>query len=156
MKKKPPKILDYFILIHAPNHQGAIGEGYVPEQILVAEKIIGRFLTADEEVRHINGNAHDNRPANLEIVSMSASYRSQVLGEDSDKPIRRVSNKTFVPCRYQRPCWKTIREPIAKANGVYLPYICSFQTEGDIYRCSRFWKFLDKEMQEGIVENKGV
>lgn len=153
MKKKPPKILDYFILIHAPSHSRAIAEGYVPEQILVAEKTLGRELSADEEVRHVNGNAHDNRPANLEVISMNAGYKSQVLGVDPDGPSRRGSNKTFVPCRYQRPCWKTVREPIARTNNVYLPYLCSFQTEGDIYRCSRFWKFLDDEMQEGKIED---
>jgi hypothetical protein len=148
MKRKPPKILDYYVLIYAPKHERAIGEGYVPEHILVAEKTLNRSLTADEEVRHINGNTHDNRPTNLEIVSANSNYRTQIVESDGEIISNRKANKTFIPCRYQRPCWKTIRSKIAKENGIYLPYYCSFQTEGDIYRCSRFWNFLDAEMEE--------
>lgn len=148
MKKKPPKILDYFVLIYDPKHQRSVGEGYVPEQVLVAEKVLGRSLSADEDVRHINGNPHDNRPANLEIISSHADYRSQVLDDSVEIKQRKSTGKTFVPCRYQRPCWKNIRSKIAKENGVYLSYICSFQTEGDIYKCSRWWNFFEQEMQE--------
>ena len=147
--KKPPKILDYYVLIYAPHHQRRVGDGYVPEQVLVAEKALGRSLTPDEEVKHINDDPHDNRPINLEIVSVNAGYRTQIV-ETGDDVIQRstLPAKTFIPCKFQRPCWKTIRGPIAKKEGVYLPYICSFQTEGDIYKCSRFWKFLDQYMEQ--------
>lgn len=147
MKKKPPKILDYYVLIYNPVHPRAIGTGYVPEHILVAEKVLNRSLSADEEVRHINGNPHDNRPANLEIISANSDYKTQVLDTDVDLGSRKP-NKTFIPCRYQKPCWKEVRSKIAKENGIYLPYYCSFQTEGDVYRCSRFWGYLEAEMEE--------
>lgn len=155
MKKKPPKILDYYVLIHSPTHERAVGEGYVPEQVLVAEKALGRGLTADEEVRHINGNPYDNRPANLEIISANAGFRTQFLGDETDEKPSRGSTRTFIPCRYQRVCWKTVRAPIAKKHGIYLPYHCSFQTEGDIYKCSHFWKFLEAEMEEKKEEERG-
>ena len=58
------------------------------------------------------------------------------------------STKTFVPCKFQKPCWKDIRAPLARKNKVYLPYICTFQTEGDIYKCSRFWNFLEAAENE--------
>ena len=150
MKRKPPKILDYYVLIYNPKHPRAVGEGYVPEHILVAEKSLNRALTADEEVRHINGNTQDNRPTNLEIISANSTYRTQLVESDGPYVVarNRKANKTFIPCRYQRPCWKQIRSKIAKENGIYLPYYCSFQTEGDIYRCSRFWKFLDAVVEE--------
>lgn len=148
MRKKPDKILDYYVLVYSPGHERALGSGYVPEHILIAEKILGRQLTADEEVRHINGNTHDNRPVNLEILSSNADYRASAVEIGDSDLERKASNKTFIPCRYQKPCWKTVREPIARANGIYLPYVCSYQTEGDIYRCSRFWTFLDNEMEE--------
>jgi hypothetical protein len=153
MKKRPSKILDYYILVYNPTHERAIGNGYVPEHILIAEKILNRPLSPDEEVRHINGNAQDNRPANLEIISAHADYRSQSLDSTDTVEPKRGPNRTFIPCRYQKPCWKNIRSKIAKKNGVYLPYLCSFQIEGDIYKCSRFWTFLDEEMEK---EKKSV
>lgn len=139
------KIFDYFVLVYMPNHPKAVGSGYVPEQILVVEKTIGRSLTPDEDVRHINGNTQDNRPQNLEIVSSNADYRSQ--GITTDFVEQRAPARTFIPCKFQKPCWKNIRAPIAKREGVFLPYLCSWQTGGDIYKCSHFWNFVDEEME---------
>lgn len=161
LSKKAPKILDYFVLIYKPSHPRSMGEGYVPEQYLVAEKALGRMLTEDEDVRHINGNAQDNRPTNLEIISTNSYYKVQAIEDDlNDRPSSKRSSKTFISCRYQRPCWKTVRGPMAKREGVYLPYLCSWQMEGDIYKCSHFWKFLseemnsDKEKDDSIAEQK--
>lgn len=143
--KKPAKIQDYFTLIYKPGHERAVAAGYVPEHILIAEKTVGRTLTPDEDVRHINGDTQDNRPSNLEIISTGNNYRSQSVDASHDPSVRKTNNKTFISCRYQRVCWKTVRAPIARANGVYLPYICSFQTEGDIYDCSHFFRFFEEE-----------
>jgi len=145
---RPKKIYDYFVLEYKPGHPKAFGAGYVPEQILVVEKTIGRSLTPDEDVRHINGNTQDNRPQNLEIVSLNADYRAQSITTDFVES--RATSSTFIPCKFQRPCWKNIRAPIAKREGVFLPYLCSYQLGGDIYKCSHFWNFVDEEMK-----NKG-
>ena len=64
-----PTIYDYFILTYKPSHPRAVAEGYVAEHYLVAEKEMGRYLTPDEDVRHINGNTQDNLPSNLEVIS---------------------------------------------------------------------------------------
>ncbi len=148
-----PKIYDYYVLVYQPKHHRAVGEGYVPEHILVAEKALGRLLTPDEDVRHINGNTQDNRSSNLEVISLNSDYRSYGVGDDSDYSERKTSTKSFLSCKFQRPCWKEVRAPIARKNKIYLPYICSFQTEGDIYKCSVFWQYIDKEMQkEGVSD----
>ncbi len=145
---KKPKIYDYFVLVYQPSHRRAFPNGYVPEQIIVVEKILKRQLSPDEDVRHINGDTQDNRPENLEIISANNGYKVQLVGDNSLQEVRKTTSKTFIPCKFQRPCWKEVREPIARQNKIYLPYICSFQMEGDIYHCSHFWKFLDKSMEE--------
>ena len=45
----------------------ARANGYVLEHILVAEEMLGRPLTASEEVHHKNRDKLDNRPENLQI-----------------------------------------------------------------------------------------
>lgn len=150
MSTTKPTIYDYFVLVYKPQHPRAVAEGYVAEHYLVAEKEMGRLLTPDEEVRHKNGNTQDNRPSNLEVISFSKDYNARSLAENDGE--KRISTKVSIHCKFQRPCWKTIRAPIARANKVFLPYICSFQTEGDIYKCSRFWSFIDQEMKENEVD----
>jgi len=56
------RILDYYVLVWSPDHERAVGDGYVPEQILVAEKVLERPLTQDEDVRHIDGDTRNNAP----------------------------------------------------------------------------------------------
>lgn len=149
--KRPKRVIDYYIMIHKPDHHRAVAEGYVAEQILVAENILGRQLSEDEEVRHINGNTQDNRPQNLEIISSHGGYRVTAVETDSTV-VRKSNSRTFIPCKFQKPCWRDVRAPIARANKIFLPHICSWQEQGDIYKCSHFWKFVDKELEE----QKGV
>jgi HNH endonuclease len=141
-----PRIYDYYVLVYNPSHPRAVEAGYVPEQIMVAEKVLGRPLSMDEDVRHINGDTQDNDPNNLEVISINHGYRVFTLG---DNPLNRSTKglKTYMSCRYQKPCWKMIRAPIIKEHKIYLPYICSYQTEGDIYKCSHFWNFLENDTE---------
>lgn len=72
MKKKTHS--DGYILCYIPEHPGCMN-GYVYEHRLILEKHLGRYLTGDETVHHINQIPDDNRIANLLLCSNNMEHR---------------------------------------------------------------------------------
>lgn len=58
-----------YVLIYYPTYENCGKKGYVSEHRLVMEKHLGRYLTKDEVVHHINGIRTDNRIENLQVMT---------------------------------------------------------------------------------------
>jgi hypothetical protein len=48
---------------------------HVKQHRLIAERMIGRELRADEDVHHIDGNKQNNDPSNLQVLSHAEHSR---------------------------------------------------------------------------------
>ena len=60
-----------YVRVYCPMHPKANSWGYVYEHRLIMESILGRHLTENEDVHHVNGKRWDNRPENLQVMSSS-------------------------------------------------------------------------------------
>ena len=63
-----------YILRKARNHPFAQSNNYVAEHRLVMEQHLGRYLTREEQVHHINGVRSDNRLENLILFSSKGEH----------------------------------------------------------------------------------
>jgi hypothetical protein len=64
-------------MIKKPDHPRADKRGYVKEQVLVMEQYLGRYLTKEEVVHHINHIKTDNRIENLQLFSSHSEHISK-------------------------------------------------------------------------------
>jgi len=60
---------------YQPNHPRADKKGYVPEQVLVCEKALGKYLPNKAIPHHVNGKRDDNLPSNL-VVCQDVVYHN--------------------------------------------------------------------------------
>lgn len=63
-----------YIYLYRPDHPNSQKKGYVAEHRLAMEEKIGRYLTKEECVHHLNGIRDDNRLENLELCSTHGEH----------------------------------------------------------------------------------
>ena len=59
-----------YLYAKIPNHPYATKNGYVLEHRAEMENYLGRYLTKDEVVHHIDENTHNNDITNLRVMSL--------------------------------------------------------------------------------------
>ena len=69
-------MLTGYVLRKVPDHPFADCRGYVLEHRLVMEGILGRYLTPQERVHHIDGDPGNNTPENLKLLPSIGAHTS--------------------------------------------------------------------------------
>jgi len=80
LASRKEKIAGKYIRVRVEGHPLANHQGYVAEHRLMVEQSIGRYLEPGEVVHHINGDKHDNRLENLQLMT-AAQHSSHHMKE---------------------------------------------------------------------------
>lgn len=67
-----------YVMLWEPTHPNKSLKGWQLEHRLVAEASLGRYLTSEEQVDHINEIKGDNRPENLQVLSAADHSKKTV------------------------------------------------------------------------------
>lgn len=96
-----------YVLVYKPNHPyHNYKKTHVFEHRLVVEQKIGRVLTKDEVVHHINHNKKDNRPENLKILSKTEHHKEHSY-------ISKMGYEAFINKKVVIKCLECGKEEIA-------------------------------------------
>ena len=85
-----------YVLVKRPDHPNADVRGYVYEHRLVVEASIGRYLSKEEQVHHINENPSDNRAENLVHCLSLAEHKMRHRGVQCDRRLPSEGNPMIV------------------------------------------------------------
>lgn len=124
------KRTDGYIEIYSPEHPLKNHHNYVMEHRLIMEQKLGRYLTAEEEVHHINGIKDDNRIENL-LLTTGKEHRIKYHRLDmSDRICGKCgSNNTKVDTK-GRYIWLKDRSDGWICHRCYLiPYLRNYRKE---------------------------
>lgn len=115
-----------------PEHPKATVNGYVLYHRAVMENSIGRMLTDNEEVHHIDRNPHNNNISNLQLVT-----------KEEHRRIHSIRSRTYVELRC--PICNNTRI-VLKSNSIDKKQYCCGR------HCGRLFQFLSKSEKEERIK----
>lgn len=76
-----------YLAVYMPSHPNAVGTKklYYPLHRLIAEWKLGRKLTKDEVVHHMDDDTLNNHPDNLEVLTASDHNKLTISNRKRDK-----------------------------------------------------------------------
>jgi len=84
-----------YIKIKTPKHPRADSKGYVMEQVLIAERVLGKSLSNDTIVHHINAKHGDNQNKNL-VICQNVDYHN--LLHKRTRALKACGNANYEIC----------------------------------------------------------
>ena len=91
-----------YVLLHHPDHPMSNSGGYVREHRLVMEESLGRLLSRQEVVHHLNGNRGDNRLVNLRLYSHNGPHMAHEWEGRTHSPETREKMRQSALARERR------------------------------------------------------
>jgi hypothetical protein len=89
---------DGYILISSPNHPFKDSHGYVPEHVLICERVLGKYLPVCAVVHHTNKNHADNfSPFNL-VICQNNTYHLYL--HKRQRAYEACGHADWLRCRY--------------------------------------------------------
>ena len=138
MSKKEIRIVNGYRMVYMPEHHEAVKsgsmEGYVYEHRLIAEEFMGRELTDDEDVHHLDENRANNLNRNLLVLETGQHMKLHVW----------LQQNTITPI----PGSKVDREQELKYCN------CGTQISNDASFCSPKCNFDDKKVIPSITSEE--
>ena len=112
---KNTRTLNGYILVHKPEHPKAMKSknwsGYIYEHILLIEEELGRSLSKNEEVHHLDSDRSNNCIHNLIVLSKSHHGRLHKW-IDKGAPTKKWSGKSCIDTKNSKYRCKCCNKPL--------------------------------------------